>query len=272
MRATTPPWAVSIAVVVMFVQAFSGPLIVGLLMQDGRGLLAQTLSALTVTLVSIALVFAVRRFLGRQSWQGVRLTWSWSALWQALAGVLIGAVAVVTAKAYAVALFLTDWVPWWETARDALPYLPLALAIPVLNQAFPEELLWRGHVYDTLSARLPTRVVVITVAGVFGALHVFSQGGADTLLEKLLYIVTATALGLACTVARMRSGAVWMAVGVHGGFHIGLRLTLTQEAGFGAQLALMAGALVLAAWVVDMVYRARPHREPVPVPVPGETV
>ncbi|MBE3009386.1 hypothetical protein IL992_09265 [Microbispora sp. NEAU-D428] len=100
----------------------------------------------------------------------------------------------------------------------------------------------------------------------FGALHIVSQGGADTLLEKLLYVVMATALGFACTVARMRSGAVGMAVGVHGGLHIGLRLTPTHEAGFAAQLALMAGALTLAAWVIETVYRARAGREPVPAP------
>ncbi|MFI7035735.1 lysostaphin resistance A-like protein [Microbispora rosea] len=265
MRVTTPVWAVSIAVVVMFVQAFSGPLLVAL-PTDDHGILVQTLSALSVTLVSLALVYAVRRFLGGQRWSGVRLTWSWSAAWQALAGLLAGAVAVMTANAFAVALSLTDWVPWWESARDVLPYLPLALAIPVLNQAFPEELLWRGHLYDTLSARLSTRAVVITVTAVFGALHIISQSGADTLAEKLLYVVMATALGFACTVARMRSGAVWMAVGVHGGFHIGLRLTPTQHAGFAAQLVLMAAALILAAWVIDMVYRARAGREPVAAP------
>ncbi|GIH59454.1 hypothetical protein Msi02_02710 [Microbispora siamensis] len=136
----------------------------------------------------------------------------------------------------------------------------------MLNQAFPEELVWRGHVYDTLSARLSPRAVVIIVSGVFGALHIVSQSGADTLIEKLLYVVMATALGFACTVARMRSGAVWMAVGVHGGFHIGLRLTPTQATNYGVQLVLMAGALTLAAWVIDMVYRARAGREPVAAP------
>ncbi|MEU8173870.1 type II CAAX endopeptidase family protein [Microbispora hainanensis] len=265
MKATRPVWAVSIAVVVMFVQALCGPLIVSLLTD---GILAATLSAVSVTLVSLALVDVVRRFLGRQSWSGVRLTWSWSAAWQAIAGLLAGAVAVASAKAAAVALGLTDWVPWWEPARDMLPYLPLALAIPVLNQAFPEELLWRGHLYDTLSARLSTRAVVITVTAVFGALHVISQSPADTLAEKALYVVMAAALGFACTVARMRSGAVWMAVGVHGGFHVGLRLAFTQDAGFAAQMVLMTAALVLAAWVIDLVYRARAGREPAPAPQP----
>ncbi|XVQ88856.1 lysostaphin resistance A-like protein [Microbispora siamensis] len=265
MRATKPVWAVSIAVVVMFVQAFSGPLLVALLTDD-HGILVQTLSALSVTLVSLALVYAVRRFLGRQSWSGVRLTWSWSAAWQALAGLLAGAVAVVSAKALAVALGLTTWLPWAEQGGALLPYLPVALAILMLSQAFPEELLWRGHVYDTLSARLSPRAVLIIVSVVFGALHILSQSAADTLVDKLLYVVQATALGFACAVARMRSGAVWMAVGVHTGLHIGWRLAATQVTNFGAQLVLMAGALILAAWVIDMVYRARAGREPVAAP------
>ena len=267
MRATTPVWAVSIAVVVMFVQAISGPLVVSLLTDD-HGILVQTLSALSVTLVSLALVYAVRRFLGGQRWPGVRLTWSWSALWQALAGLFAGAAAVASAQALAVALGSTTWLPWAEQGAVLLRYLPFAVAILMLSQAFPEELLWRGHVYDTLSARLSPGAVVITVSAVFGALHIISQSAADTLAERLLYVVMATALGFACAVARLRSGAVWMAVGVHTGLHVGLRLAATQATNYGVQLVLMAGALMLAAWVIDGVYRARAVREPVPAPQP----
>lgn len=259
-------WAVSIAVVVMVVQAFSGPLLVALLTDD-HGILVQTLSALSVTLVSLALVFAVRRFLGRQSWPGVRLTWSWNAAGQAFAGLLAGAAAVASAKALAVALGLTTWLPWAEQGGVLLRYLPAALAILMLGQAFPEELVWRGHVYDTLSARLSTRAVVITVSGVFGALHIVSQSPAGTLAEKLLYVVMATALGFACSMARMRSGGVCMAVGVHTGLHVGVGLAATQATNYGVQLLLMAVALTLAGLAIGLPHRrTRSGREPVAAP------
>ncbi|MEU0568512.1 hypothetical protein ABZ297_24450 [Nonomuraea sp. NPDC005983] len=57
-------------------------------------------------------------------------------------------------------------------------------------------------------------------------------------------------LGFACAAARARSGSVWMAVGVHTGFHLGYRLLPTQDVTFGVQLVLMACALTLTGLVI----------------------
>lgn len=249
MKATHPVWAVLISVVVMFAQILLGTAPVTLLM-DRRNVLYQPLGVLGITLASLLLVYLVRRFLGRQSWSGVGLTRSWSAVPQTLLGLLAGAVPVIAGNAVSVALGAATWVPWRETVAPALPLLPLVAAVIVLGQAFPEELLWRGHLQDTLSGRLSPRAVLVVVSAGFGALHIVSNSPADTLAERLLFVVTATALGFACAAARVRGGALWMAVGVHTGFHLGHRLLPTQDLAYGVQLVVLACALTLTGLVL----------------------
>ncbi|GII79958.1 hypothetical protein Sru01_49400 [Sphaerisporangium rufum] len=249
----------------MIVQTAAGPLLVMLLAGGRDGPLIRILAALSVTLVSVPLVYAVRRFLHRQSWSGVGLTWSWAAVPQALAGLAAGVAAVALPAALAVALGVTSWAEWPQRGGALLSNLPVVLAAIVLAQAFPEELVWRGHLYDTLSGRLSTAAVVATVSVGFGALHIISQSPADTLAERLLYVLMATALGFACAMARLRGGAVWMAVGVHTGLHIGLRLAATADTHYGVQLLLMTAGLTLAGVLIGRPFR-RSGTGPEPVP------
>ncbi|MEU4404882.1 type II CAAX endopeptidase family protein [Streptosporangium sp. NPDC023963] len=249
MRATRPVWAVLITMAAMFVQILVGTLPVVLLMDRGDPLY-RPLGVLGTTIASIALVYAIRRYLGHQSWSGVRLTWSRSAAWHVPVGLLVGAVPVIAGNALSVVLGVATWASWEQGVAPTLPYLALAIAIIVLGQAFPEELLWRGHLFDTLSDRLSPRMVLFVVSAGFGVMHIVSQSPADDLTEKLLYVVLATALGFACTAARVRSGAVWMAVGVHTGFHVGNLLTPTKDLRYDVQLILLTCALFLAGLAV----------------------
>ncbi|MBB6346468.1 membrane protease YdiL (CAAX protease family) [Nonomuraea muscovyensis] len=148
------------------------------------------------------------------------------------------------------ALGAAVWAPWQETVAPVLPMMPLTMAIIVLGQAFPEELLWRGHLQDTLSGRLSPRAVLIIVSVVFGALHILSSSPADTVTERLLYLVTASALGFACAAALVRGGALWMAVGVHTGFHMGHRLLPTQGIEYGVQLVILACTLAVTGFAL----------------------
>ncbi|MFS1298289.1 type II CAAX endopeptidase family protein [Streptosporangium longisporum] len=249
MRATHPVWAVPITMAAMFVQVLAGTLPVTLLM-DRANPLYRPLGMLGITVASIALVYAIRHYLGRQSWSGVRLTRSWSAAWHLPAGILVGVVPMVAGNALSVALGVATWASWEQGVAPTPPYIALAVAFVVLGQAFPEELLWRGHLFDTLSGRLSPRMVLFVVSAGFGVLHIVSQSPADSVAEKLLYVVQATALGFACTAARARSGAVWMAVGVHTGFHIGNMLTPTKDLRYDVQLILLTCILFLVGLAV----------------------
>ncbi|MEV4354612.1 CPBP family intramembrane glutamic endopeptidase [Nonomuraea sp. NPDC049625] len=248
MKATQPVWAVPIAVVAMFAQVYGGSLPAMLLFDRGDPLY-QPVGVIGVTLASLGLVCLIRRFLGRQSWRGVGLTRSWRAVPHLLAGVLAGAAAVIASNALSVALGVAAWLPW-DVMRAQLPYLPLYVAIVLLGQAFPEELLWRGHLFDTLSGRLSPRAVLIVVSVCFGALHILSRSPADTPAERLLYVLQAIGIGFACAAARARTGAVWMAVGVHTGFHTGNIVLPTQDIQYGVQLVIVACALAVTGLLI----------------------
>lgn len=237
-----PIWSVLLVVVTMFAQVFGGSLPASLLL-DRENVLRQPLGALGITLAALLFVYLIRRFLDRRPWSAL----GWHKPSGVLLGVVAGLVPILVGNGVSLAVGAATWAP-----RDAsyLAWLPLVAFIVLLNQAFPEELLWRGHLVDTLSIRLSPLAVVIISSAVFGAMHIVSQSQADTVLEKALYVIMAVALGFACTAARLRGGGLWMAVGVHWGFHIGLRLLPIETVHFGVQLALWTVALGLAGAVL----------------------
>jgi hypothetical protein len=60
----------------------------------------------------------------------------------------------------------------------------------------------------------------------------------------------ATALGFAAGAARVRGGGLWMAAGVHVGFHLGIRSMPMKPESFSVLLVLMAVGLALAGAVL----------------------
>ncbi|MFF5213144.1 CPBP family intramembrane glutamic endopeptidase [Streptosporangium sp. NPDC000396] len=222
-----------------------------------------------VTLIALAVVYLYRRFVIRRPWSGLRLTWTWSAIPQTLLGVAVGMVAIATANAASVALGVADWigpqadVPLPQGDVPLYVLLPTLFAVIVLGQAFPEEVLFRGHLFDALSAWLSPRAVLAVSAVAFGSIHILSQSAASGIGEKLLYVVQAVGLGLACGAARARTGAVWMAVGVHTGLHIARRVFTVESGQYGVQLVLEIIALALAAALVLL---SRPRKAVAPAP------
>lgn len=233
-----------ITVAGLFASVFGGGLPASLLLERTNPL-RQPLVVLGVTSVAVLLVWLVRRYLAHRPWQGLRLTRSWSALPQALLGVGAAMAAVIGANAISVALGVATWAPGIDPSQLLL--LPLAIAIIVLGQAFPEELWFRGHLFDTLSDRLTPRTVLVVTSLVFGSLHIFSHSPAQGLAEKLIYVVQAMSLGLACGAARSRTGALWAAIGFHTGYHIGYGLLPTESTHYGVQLVILAATTSVAA-------------------------
>ncbi|TMR95079.1 CPBP family intramembrane glutamic endopeptidase [Nonomuraea basaltis] len=235
-------WSVFLAVVVMLAQVFIGA-VPALLLLDQANPLREPLGALGITLTGLLLVYLIRRFLYRRPWPAL----GWRNPSHVLLGVLAGAVPVLAANGLSLAMGASTLGP---IDASVYAWLPLGAVVLLLGQAFPEELLWRGHVFDTLSVRLSPRAVVIIVSAGFGVLHIISQSAADTITERLLYVVMAVALGFACTAARVRGGGLWMAVGVHLGFHLGMRVLPLQPVHFSVMLVLQAITLALAGAVL----------------------
>lgn len=242
--------------IVMLVQVIVGTLPATLLLGQTHPLRG-VLGAAGITLAALLLVYLVRRFLDRRPWG----TLGWRHPLRILPGVLAGALPAVVANLIALAAGASVWKP---VEASAYLGLPLFAVVTLLNQAFPEELLWRGHVFETLSQRLSPRAVVVVVSAGFGVMHIISQGPVTTVLERVLYVVMAVALGFACTAGRVRGGGLWMAAGVHLGFHLGMRLLPLEFVNFGVTLALLTGTLTLAGLIM-----LRSGTKGVPEPVTG---
>ena len=172
---------------------------------------------------------------------------AWSAIPHLLLGVGVTVAAVLAANAASVALGAATWVPW---EPEDLVFLPLVIVVIILVQALPEELLWRGHLYDVLAERLSPGVVLALTSVAFGVLHVFSQSEARGAVEVALYAVGAAALGFACAASRVRTGAIWMAVGMHSGIYFANGFFPTEGIVYGVQLLAQFVAMALAGLLV----------------------
>lgn len=224
-----------------FAAALGGAVPAGLLL-DRHSPLFAPVATFGVAAVAVLLVLLWRRLLHRP-WSGVGLGWSRRSIPQALLGVVVAAAALGLGGVLLLALGVSRW-----TSPPPVDLGELALGIVaamLVGQAFPEELLWRGNLYDLLTERMPRWAVLAVTAVCFGALHIFSQSPAEGVPEHLLYVAQAIALGFLCGAARARTGALWAAIGVHLGFHL-MGIVPLRPSSYAVHLAVMAIMMVLA--------------------------
>ena len=113
------------------------------------------------------------------------------------------------------------------------------LTAAFLMQGFPEELFFRGVILHLLQSR--PLVAVLTSTLLFGALHYASSGGQQNVAERFVYLGAAAAFGFAAAALLVRTGSLWVAVGIHAGEHLGSRSTSWAGLGDGP-----------AAWLVQI--------------------
>jgi uncharacterized protein len=125
-----------------------------------------------------------------------------------------------------------------------------------LLQGIPEEVLFRGYLVQSALGRLPIWGVTALSVLVFGVPHLISRSGASSFGEQVLFLMLPIGFALLATAFRLRTGSVWPAVAVHGGFHVSwwlaaLWVTPRTDA-YGAFLAVVGGVLLTvglaAAW------------------------
>lgn len=158
------------------------------------------------------------------------------------------------------------------TAPAVVGGLAFALVPSFVMQAFPEELFFRGWLLNAPRVSAPVAVVLSSV--LFGSIHVLSQSPATTVVERfVLYPLMATAMGFACAAARLATGSLWAAVGIHGGMHMGNRLTglFVDPYDFGVLLLVQTVTFVLLGVLLLMARRLRTVRPGQPAsPAPAD--
>lgn len=124
----------------------------------------------------------------------------------------------------------------------------------VALQGIPEELVWRGWLMNCLRTR--PRLALVVSAVMFGALHIISNGGQETVVDRIVYVVMAMAFAFCGGAMALRLGSLWPAIGVHAGLHLTnliLNFTPLNAAGsfvWGAQAFIWVaiGTVLLAGW------------------------
>lgn len=175
-------------------------------------------------------------------------------------GLLAAALAIGAALAVSL---LAGWA-----SIQSMPPVPLSewvtgilliIGVSVLLQGIPEEMLWRGYFQTTTAERLrPWTAAIIGAVG-FGSMHLVSIGSGDTWTSKLIYILMAIGLGLACAGLRVLTGSVWGAAGFHGGMHI-VNRTLSSWISGGqdqATIAISGIAMGLVFVACRLIHRAK---------------
>ena len=210
--------------------------------------------ALAVVLVLLAVWLLHRR---RPNWTQIGLTLNRRAPVQVGVGIgIAGLIAVVCA----LVVSITGTANWHSSAQSKawLLALPINLATALLLQSFPEELMFRGHLQERLTKWLGPIAIVTASTLAFGIIHMIS-GGPQNATEQLYVVLQATAFGFSCAAARYWSGTIWIAVGLHGGFHIWRGLLVPSETvvSFTGAITAIAGYLL-----VGMLFLARARRQP----------
>lgn len=126
-------------------------------------------------------------------------------------------------------------------------------------QAIPEELIFRGYLLRSL--RMGRTAAILLSSGAFGVLHLISNGGQTTVLERILYLAMPLGFGFCAAVLSLRWDSIWAAIGVHGGVHLAYPVIYVFALGDGPWLWCVAGL----GWAVAGVVATR-----VPAPPPGK--
>lgn len=112
---------------------------------------------------------------------------------------------------------LPPWIAFAELAEvRSLPrwlaFLPLAMVVLVI-QVTTEEIYFRGYLQQQLAVRSSSPVLWMGLPSlIFGLSHYYNGIGPA---DSALYVIWATALGLACADLTARSGNLGAAIGLH---------------------------------------------------------
>ncbi len=227
---TTPRWPVWARVLVlpvcMLLATFSPILLQALLslipglsaslnsdagLPFGLGVMA--LSMLLAPLVAIALVWLLVTKVDLRTLRHTGLVWTRQSL-----GLFALGVAVSAAVLVALATILQPYArPLEPLGVPVWAYVVQGFVLGLVLQGFPEELIWRGYLLQSMRDRPILGVVVSAL--VFGAMHLVSVGGQQGWAERVVYVAQAGAFGFAAGALAILCRSLWPAVGIHAGLH-----------------------------------------------------
>lgn len=180
---------------------------------------------------------------------GLRVTrWSLPLL---VLGVGVSAVAQVIAAPLAGFFGELRSAPTPMAGVPVLLVVILAISQALLLQGLPEELVFRGYILVTLSAR--PWAAIGTSVGAFTALHLLSSGGQQSFVERIAYLAMPLGFAVSAVGLALLFKSLWAAVGIHAGFHWATMVGANQGVGAGPALWITLGAVHLGIGVIALV-------------------
>ncbi|HLQ83162.1 MAG TPA: type II CAAX endopeptidase family protein [Pseudogracilibacillus sp.] len=123
----------------------------------------------------------------------------------------------------------------WQSPNVWLGAVLLNILVAFLFEALPEELIFRGLIYDVLSHRLHTWTAVLLQTLLFTLgpavlLLIQSIFGFDVGVNaNIFYFVLLFFFGIVLQLIRVWTGSLWSSIGFHLAFLITQRFTVTKE-------------------------------------------
>ncbi|GAB2831902.1 CPBP family intramembrane glutamic endopeptidase [Lentzea nigeriaca] len=246
--------------------------------------LPRALTAVLCFALAVSLILWLRLRVDRLPLSGLGLARGVTALRTFTLGV------VITGGSAAAVLGACTWAGWLTWGQLDLPrlleFLVVNALIAVTLEAFPEELVFRGYVYDALSRGCRRWVAVVVTVLLFtfaGAGSSVVHWGVGTLLgeavplpgfapageDPVAYAILYPIFGVALLAARITTGSLWTSVGLHLTYLTVVRATIdgaSRNAGWSATpvvpeaLLLVPSFLVLATAVFALISRLRGRR------------
>jgi uncharacterized protein len=221
----------------------------------------QLLGGFGILLTSVILLYAIRRNDANSPWKGLGLRWDWQSLAGLPIGLFLAAVTITIITVVAVEFGPVEWRPVEDIRTElALQTVLISIVAILLVEAVPEELWFRGYLYDTLLENQSQFAIIVITSVAFGSLHVLSQPPTG-IEQRILWVIMATALGFVLVVTRIASGAIWMPVG----FHLGHNLVMfrlidvrnLEHASFIVLGVVWIGVLLLVGGMLLQLHRSR---------------
>ncbi|PZD97448.1 CPBP family intramembrane metalloprotease domain-containing protein [Paenibacillus sambharensis] len=180
----------------------------------------QIILAVVTTGVSVPLIYLLRKYADRKPWSGLGL----SSPPQGLAYLLKGAGLLLLSTGITL---LTGLVFGWikvvgvQIPAETLLAMMINLLIAFFYEAFPEELAFRGYIFQNLNTKLPSWLALITQVLLFilaplaiiAGLVAAGIGSWDAVTWE--YVLTLAVFGTALQLSRILSGNLWMCIGYH---------------------------------------------------------
>jgi membrane protease YdiL (CAAX protease family) len=188
--------------------------------------------ARAILLAAVLLAFPAIQWIGIRRFHDLKIGWAWSRSWQLPAGFLIAGVVIALWGWFAVKVGLAELKlrPPWNLVPNLL--------LTSISVAMIEEWLFRGVIFGLVRQTTPTWLAAVFVSAIFSIIHPLRPGstgaesitwhsGFDLLFQSIQHLsepldliggfVTIFVLGLVLAHATVKTGALWLPIGVHSG-------------------------------------------------------